>query len=107
FLLRAPEGLAAATLTRTVAGAGGSSTWVERADTHDLVDAPTRILGLATRTALDPAELPLALRQLLGRCTIRSVPAARAQADGQAVPVEGVLDGTVLRLRAPGDGVVT
>lgn len=107
FLLRAPEGLAAATLTRTVAGAGGSSTWVERADTHDLVDAPTRVLGLATRTALDPAELPLALRQLLGRCTIRSVPAARAQADGQAVPVEGVLDGTVLRLRAPGDGVVT
>ncbi|MFD4985042.1 GNAT family N-acetyltransferase [Streptomyces sp. NPDC058374] len=107
FLLRAPEGLAAATLTRTVAGAGGSGTWTERADAHDLVDAPTRVLGLATRTALDPAELPLALRQLLGRCTIRSVPAARAAQDGQAVPVEGVLDGTVLRLRAPADGVIT
>ncbi|CAM5288887.1 GNAT family N-acetyltransferase [Streptomyces diastaticus] len=107
FLLRAPEGLAAATLTRTVAGAGGAATWIERADAHDLVDAPTRVLGLATRVALDPAELPLALRQLLGRCTIRSVPAARVAADGQAVPVEGVLDGAVLRLRAPGDGVLT
>ncbi|WP_436735890.1 GNAT family N-acetyltransferase [Streptomyces sp. BBFR102] len=106
FLLRAPEGLAATTLPRAVAGAGGSGTWIERADAHDLVDAPARVLGLATRTALDPAELPLALRQLLGRCTIRSVPAARA-ADGQVVPVEGVLDGTVLRLRAPDDGMIT
>ncbi|NEE39834.1 GNAT family N-acetyltransferase, partial [Streptomyces sp. SID7982] len=32
FLLRAPEGLTAATLTRTVAGAGGAATWIERAD---------------------------------------------------------------------------
>ncbi|MFE6158306.1 GNAT family N-acetyltransferase [Streptomyces sp. NPDC056486] len=120
FLLRAPADLPAAEITRGVSQAGGSGTWIERADAHDLVDAPTRILGLATRTALDAAELPLALRQLLGRCTIRSLPAktgkaAKAQtasgprsdksADG--APVEGALEGTVLRLQAPEGEVIT
>ncbi|MFG2651908.1 GNAT family N-acetyltransferase [Streptomyces sp. NPDC048436] len=115
FLLRVPAGLSAADITRGVSHAGGSDTWIERADAHDLVDAPTRILGLATRTALDAAELPLALRQLLGRCTIRSLPAkarpgaAGTQADTSAdgAPVEGALEGTVLRLRAPEGEVIT
>ncbi|MFE9250621.1 GNAT family N-acetyltransferase [Streptomyces sp. NPDC007088] len=109
FSLRAPASLTATTLNRTVARAGGRSTWIERADAHDLVDAPARILHLATRTALDAAELPLALRELLGRCSIRTVPSA-SLADG--TPREGVLDGpggtgTVLRLRAPEGDVVT
>ncbi|MGW0820590.1 GNAT family N-acetyltransferase [Streptomyces sp. NPDC002845] len=108
FLLRSPEELAASEINRAVSQAGGSGTWIERADAHDLVDAPTRVLGLATRTALDAAELPLALRQLLGRCTIRSLPAAspgsgRAQ---EAAPVEGALEDTVMRLRAPEGGVI-
>ncbi|MFC8126830.1 GNAT family N-acetyltransferase [Streptomyces sp. NPDC057302] len=116
FLLRAPADLSAAEITRGVAQAGGSGTWIERADAHDLVDAPTRILGLATRTALDAAELPLALRQLLGRCTIRSLPAKTRPATGpradeptDGAPVEGALegDGTVLRLRAPDGEVIT
>ncbi|MFI6873332.1 GNAT family N-acetyltransferase [Streptomyces sp. NPDC050400] len=108
FLLRAPQEVPAAELSRVVARAGGSSTWIERADAHDLVDAPTRILGLATRTALDAAELPLALRQLLGRCTIRSLPAASPAADGgDAAPVEGAFDDTVMRLRTPEGGVIT
>ncbi|MEU6663949.1 GNAT family N-acetyltransferase [Streptomyces sp. NPDC046821] len=102
FLLRAPQDLATDELTRVVSEAGGTDTWTERADAHDLVDAPTRILGLATRTALDAAELPLALRQLLGRCTIRSYPAT-----AEASPVDGVLDGTLIRLRAPEGGVIT
>ncbi|MEU6477095.1 GNAT family N-acetyltransferase [Streptomyces sp. NPDC047017] len=109
FLLRAPGGIEAAELTRSVAAAGGSDTWIERADAHDLVDAPTRVLGLAARTALDTAELPLALRQLLGRCTIRSLP-ARPAGGGRGpepVPAEGVLEDTVLRLRAPEGGVIT
>lgn len=109
FLLRVPAEIAATELTRAAAQAGGTDTWIERADAHDLVDAPTRVLGLATRTALDAAELPLTLRQLLGRCTIRSLPASPVgggrAADG--VPVEGVLEGTVLRLRAPEGGVIT
>jgi GNAT superfamily N-acetyltransferase len=109
FLLRAPVDLAASEITRAVAQAGGAGTWIERADAHDLVDAPTRVLGLATRTALDAAELPLALRQLLGRCTIRSLPAAPAGKgrETEAVPVEGALEDTVMRLRAPEGGVIT
>jgi GNAT superfamily N-acetyltransferase len=109
FLLRAPGGVAASEITRAVSLAGGSGTWIERADAHDLVDAPTRVLGLATRTALDAAELPLALRQLLGRCTIRSLPAAVAGKGRrpESVPVEGALEDTIMRLRAPEGGVIT
>ncbi|GHE02639.1 hypothetical protein GCM10010339_26580 [Streptomyces alanosinicus] len=109
FLLRAPAALAAAEITRAVSQAGGEGTWIERADAHDLVDAPTRVLGLAARTALDAAELPLALRQLLGRCTIRSLPGTPAGGarGAEPVPVEGVLEDTVMRLRAPEGGVIT
>ncbi len=109
FLLRAPATVAAADITRAVAVAGGTATWIERADAHDLVDAPTRVLGLAARTALDTAELPLSLRQLLGRCTIRSLPGTPAGGGRgpQPVPVEGVLEDTVMRLPAPEGGVLT
>ncbi|MGP4047362.1 GNAT family N-acetyltransferase [Streptomyces sp. 2A115] len=109
FLLRAPAEVAGSEVTRAVAQAGGTGTWIERADAHDLVDAPTRVLGLATRTALDAAELPLALRQLLGRCTIRSIPAGSVGAGRaeEAAPVEGALEDTVMRLRAPEGGVIT
>ncbi|GGN52291.1 hypothetical protein GCM10011579_009140 [Streptomyces albiflavescens] len=109
FLLRAPSEPTASEITRAVSQAGGTGIWIERADTHDLVDAPTRVLGLATRTALDAAELPLALRQLLGRCTIRSLP-AKSPVSGraeEAAPVEGALEDTVMRLRAPEGGVIT
>lgn len=105
FLLRAPQELPAADLGRAAEEAGGTGTWIERADAHDLVDAPTRILGLATRTALDAAELPLALRQLLGRCTIRSLPAPTAAA--AADPAEGGFEETVMRLRTPEGGTLT
>ncbi|MFJ5533260.1 GNAT family N-acetyltransferase [Streptomyces sp. NPDC093261] len=109
FLVRAPAEVDPGEITRAVSLSGGTETWVERADAHDLVDAPTRVLGLATRTALDAAELPLALRQLLGRCTIRSLPAispgsGRPEEDA---PVEGALEDTVMRLRAPEGGVIT
>nr|WP_244283250.1 GNAT family N-acetyltransferase [Streptomyces flavidovirens] len=109
LLLRAPAALQAGRLSREIAAAGGSDTWLERADAHDLVDAPTRVLGLATRTALDAAELPLALRQLLGRCTIHSLPATSltGRPTGESAPVEGVLDGTVMKLRDPSGGVIT
>ncbi|WP_199831669.1 GNAT family N-acetyltransferase [Streptomyces sp. ERV7] len=109
LLLRAPGELAAARLTREIAAAGGADIWLERADAHDLVDAPTRVLGLATRTALDAAELPLALRQLLGRCSIHSLPAVSlsGRPTGETAPVEGVLESTTMRLRDPNGGVIT
>lgn len=102
FLLRTPGEMTSEQLTTAVAEAGGRDTWMERADAHDLVDAPTRILQLATRTALDAAELPLALRQLLGRCTLRSLPGGAAGAAGAVA--EDVLDGTSMRLRDPSGG---
>lgn len=102
FLLRAAASLPSKELARAVGAAGGRDTWLERADAHDLVDTPARVLTLATRTALDPAELPLALRQLVGRCTIRSVPAA----DGAMPPPEGELEEHVLRLRDPSGGTL-
>ncbi|MFI9801136.1 GNAT family N-acetyltransferase [Streptomyces sp. NPDC052302] len=109
FLLRAPGDADGDGVVGAVAAAGGTRTWIERADTHDLVDAPTRVLGLATRTALDAAELPLALRQLLGRCTIRQLPGTPVMGGRgpSPVPVEGVLEETVMRLRAPEGGVIT
>ncbi len=109
FLLRAPGSLAPGELTRTVAGAGGAHSWLERADAHDLVDAPTRMLSLATRTALDSAELPLTLRQLLGRCTIHSVPARSltGQPLAEQVPAEGVLEEHVMKFRDPSGGSLT
>ncbi|MFJ2954602.1 GNAT family N-acetyltransferase [Streptomyces sp. NPDC087270] len=134
FLLRAPAALPAAALAASVADAGGTDTWLERADAHDLVDTPTRMLTLATRTALDAAELPLALRQLFGRCTISSTPAGQLDEDinedidasidarigwqeGREEPVEqdgrtaaarsGADAPTVMRLRDPSGGVIT
>lgn len=110
MLVRAPIELSAQALTSAATAGGGWDTWVERADAHDLVDTPTHVLGLATRTALDTSELPLALRQLLGRCTIRSHP--DRPPDGQQepadrVPAEGVLEETIMRLRDPAGGSVT
>ncbi|MEU1806519.1 GNAT family N-acetyltransferase [Streptomyces sp. NPDC019937] len=108
FLLRAPAVVPADELKRAIAAGGGSDTWIERADAHDLVDAPTRVLTLATRTALDGAELPLALRQLLGRCTLHSLPATSlgGRPLQDAPPVEGVLEETVMRLRDPSGGAL-
>lgn len=101
FLLRAPGGTAGSELARLVDGAGGTDTWLERADTHDLVDTPARVLALATRTALDPAELPLALRRLFGRCTVTAAPAAAGEE-----PVEALEPG-MMRLRDPSGGTLT
>jgi GNAT superfamily N-acetyltransferase len=109
FLLRAPAAVPVDELKGAIAAGGGSDTWIERADAHDLVDAPTRVLTLATRTALDGAELPLALRQLLGRCTIHSLPATSlgSRTLEDAPPAEGILEETVMRLRDPSGGALT
>lgn len=103
FLLRVPASVTPEALARAVTAAGGRDIWTETADPHDLVDTPTRILGLATRTALDTAELPLALRRLFGRCTIRSVPAGAAGAPA----AEDALEETSMRLRDPSGGTIT
>ncbi|MQY10646.1 hypothetical protein SRB5_07570 [Streptomyces sp. RB5] len=108
FLLRTPAGLAPSLLRTAAAGAGGQDTYLERADAHDLVDVPTHVLGLATRTATDAAELPLALRQLLGRCTIRSLPAVSPGGRPLVsdMPAEGDMEGAVMRLPDPSGGQI-
>ncbi len=99
FLVRAPLALTRGELARTVAAAGGLDIWTGPADAHDLVDEPTHVLALATRTALDAAELPVALRQLFGRCTIRQYPGGAARA-------EAGFDGHVMRLPAPSGDLI-
>ncbi|MGQ4512834.1 GNAT family N-acetyltransferase [Streptomyces sp. DW26H14] len=108
FLLRAPASLLSEDLLAAVRRGGGTDVWAERADAHDLVDAPARAIALATCTALDPAELPLALRSLLGRCSVRSVPAYSPTGvpSAETVPAEGTLDGTSMRLRDGTGGTV-
>ncbi|RAG82952.1 GNAT family N-acetyltransferase [Streptacidiphilus pinicola] len=98
FVVRASPLLAPQELSRALVAAGGSEVWLERADAHDLVDIPTRVLTMATRTAHDAAELSLALRQLFGRCRIRSLPGEQLDEDE--------LDGAVMRLRDPAGGVI-
>jgi GNAT superfamily N-acetyltransferase len=109
FLLRVPPAVDFARLTEEITAAGGRNTWAGRADPRELADSPTQALGLALRTALDPAELPLALRRLLGRCAISSrpavSPAGRPAAD--LPPAEGVLDETVMRLRDATGGEIS
>ncbi|MFB7667423.1 GNAT family N-acetyltransferase [Kitasatospora sp. NPDC056138] len=99
FLVRAPRTLARTELAAALAAAGGRDIWTDPADAHDLVDVPTHVLALATRTALDAAELPVALRQLFGRCAIRQYPGAGRQA------AAGV-DGHVMRLPAPSGDLI-
>lgn len=108
LLLRAPGELTADELKQLVTDAGGTRTRVERAVAQDLVDGPAQALALATRTALDSAELPLALRQLLGRCVIRSLPAASARGTygAEAVPPDGEFGEHLLRFPDPAGGAL-
>ncbi|MCM2577377.1 GNAT family N-acetyltransferase [Streptomyces meridianus] len=103
LLLRTPAALEPGDLSRAVGEAGAHSTWIERADAHDLVDVPARVLGLATRTALDSAEIPLALRKLLGRCTVHSLPSGTG---GMSPPAEGLLEETQMQLPDPSGGTL-
>lgn len=110
FLLDVPCSVERAELTATVAAAGGRGTWLERADPHELVDAPTRALELAARTALRGTELPLALRRLLSPCTVvwepEADPAVRAAQGSPPESPGGWWEETRMRLRSPGGGTL-
>ncbi|BAJ26685.1 GNAT family N-acetyltransferase [Kitasatospora setae] len=95
FIVRAPGALSRTELAAAVAAGGGWDIWTDRADAHELVDVPRQVLALATRTALDAAELPVALRQLFGRAAIRQYP---GRGDSTPAGVEGHL----MRLPLPG-----
>jgi GNAT superfamily N-acetyltransferase len=87
------EGVAAA-----VAAGGGRDVTVSAADTHDLVDIPTRILSMVTRDIAEGIDLARSTRMLLGDCDLRW--------DATGAPTDGP-DGTTMRLRDPEGGVLT
>ncbi|MEN3586534.1 GNAT family N-acetyltransferase [Streptomyces sp. ZYX-F-203] len=109
FVLRAPGGLCTTALVHAVTAAGGRDVATEPAEARELVDTPTQVLALATRTALDPAELPSALRGLLGRCVVRSTGRLGAAASRgiQEVPPEGVLEERRMLLPSPEGEVIS
>lgn len=77
---------------------GGHDVTVTAADTHDLVDIPTRILSMVTQDVTGGIDLARSVRTLLGECDLRWDP------DG--TPTDGP-SGTTMRLRDPEGGVLT
>lgn len=88
----------AAEIAAAVGLGGGWDVTVTAADTHDLVDIPTRILTMITKDVADGIDLARSVRTLLGECELRWEP------DGE--PTDGP-DGATMRLRDPEGGVLT
>lgn len=102
FLLEAPSGTARTDVVAATETGGGWDVHAVRADMHDLVDVPTRVLTLAAQVIGTGAQLAAALRALLGASTVRREDRI---GDDQGEP-EGV-DGTTMRLDDPAGGVLT
>ncbi|WP_284742353.1 hypothetical protein [Amycolatopsis sp. RTGN1] len=90
FLVRAPAGATAADIATVTELGGGRDVRVVRADVHEFVDLPTRVLTMAAAPEPDLVQLLLAV---LGDCDIEGKPAGRR---GKRAG-EGI-DGTVMRL---------
>lgn len=96
LVVAAPEQVQADDLLRAVDAGGGSGAHAWRTTALALVDGQTKALGLAVRVSQDPAELPLAVAELL---------------DAQIVAGDGSTHGhgagtTMLRLVTPRGGPV-
>lgn len=90
--------LPAGEIAAAVGAGGGWDVTVTAADTHDLVDIPTRILTMVTRDVADGVDLARSARTLLGACELRWDP------DG--TPSDGPA-GDTMRLGDPEGGVLT
>ena len=90
--------LPAEDIAAVVAAGGGQDVTVCAADTHDLVDIPTRILTMVTQDIADGVDLGRSTRALLGDCDL--------QWDATGEPTDGP-DGATMRLRDPEGGVLT
>lgn len=66
LIVSTPADVAPNRLTQAISRAGGVPVGIWPASALTLVDGQTRALGLATRVAADPAELPLVIAELLG-----------------------------------------
>ena len=90
--------LPAEDIAAAVAAGGGWDVTMSTADTHDLVDIPTRILTMVTRDIADGIDLAQSARTLLGDCEL-TWDATGEATDGPA--------GTTMRLPDPEGGMLT
>ncbi|MBB1159863.1 hypothetical protein [Amycolatopsis dendrobii] len=80
FLLRTPGGTTAADIAEAARSGGGGNVWVVRADVHELVDLPTRMLAIAGQAAAPGADLAQLIGTLLGpSCTVQRKPGRRVR----------------------------
>jgi predicted amino acid-binding ACT domain protein len=102
LFVAAPPGVTVKELAAAIDAGGAVDITIVPADTHDLVDPPTRTLGLAIRAAADPRALPDALAELL-RATVIGESALKGASDGDGTTVR-LLDhtGTPVILSRPG-----
>lgn len=106
FVLSAPGELGEAELLKALRDGGGTDPHVWPTTALAMADGQTGALSLAARIAANPAELPLAVAELL-RARIKAGPdtdtaAASRTAGGRPAP-----DGTVLRIPTAWHGPIT
>ncbi|WP_409186767.1 ACT domain-containing protein [Amycolatopsis sp. VS8301801F10] len=104
FLLRAPEGTTSTDVAEAARSGGGENVWVVRADAHDLVDLPTRMLAIAAQAADADADVRPLLSALLGEsCTVRRKTGVRVRDErvtGTTLLLHG-RPGELLEVRRP------
>lgn len=102
FLLHAPSATASRDVVAATETGGGRDVHAVRADMHDLVDVPTRVLTLAAQVSGTGTQLAAALRTLLGASTV-----CRKDRIGNDQSEPDGVDGTTMRLGDPTGGVLT
>jgi hypothetical protein len=102
FLLQAPSGTARRDVVVATETGGGRDVHALRADLHDLIDVPTRVLTLAAQVTSTRTQLAAALRALLGASTV----CRQDRTGGSQGEPDGV-HGTTMRLGDPAGGVLT
>jgi hypothetical protein len=102
FLLEAPSGTACPEVVAATETGGGRDVHAVRADMHDLVDVPTRVLTLAAQATGTRAQLAAALRALLGASTV-----CLQDRIGEDQDEPDGVEGTTMRLGDPAGGVLT
>jgi predicted amino acid-binding ACT domain protein len=102
LLVAAPQGVTVKEIAAAVDAGGGADIVITAADAHDLVDPPTRALGLAVRAATDTRLLPDALAELLRATAVgESARTHASEADGVTVQIRAHT-GTPVTLTRPG-----
>jgi UTP:GlnB (protein PII) uridylyltransferase len=102
FLLEAPSGTAGSDVVAATETGGGHDVHAVRADMHDLVDVPIRVLRLAAQVTGTRMQLAAALRALLGASTV-----SRQDWDGNNQGEADQVHKTTMRLGDPAGGILT